>query len=406
MIVPRQTRERLIVLTAGGTGGHVFPAEALAQALLNEGYRLALITDQRGTHYSGTLGMVETHAVSGQGIAGRGVMGLVKGAVALGLGILQARKFLANLKPAAVVGFGGYASAPAMFAAVQLGIPTVIHEQNAVLGRANRLLASRVNRVCTSFELSKPAPQGAKVVRTGMPVRPAVAALRNALYVAPNGLSGGGPFRILVLGGSQGARVFSDVLPAAVRLLPEALRNRLEITQQCRPEDLDRTCAAYVGTGAHAQLRVFFDNVPDLLAGSHLLIARSGASTVAEVTLIGRPSILVPYPYAADDHQSANAAALAAQGGAWMLKQNGFTPEAVAERITALAAAPESLAETAAAAARFSMPDAAQRLASVVETVMRGENGARTQSTAAAAPSPPPSRPASMERGPMKRGVI
>ncbi len=400
-MIPRQTRERLIVLTAGGTGGHVFPAEALAQALLNEGYRLALITDQRGTHYSGTLGMVETHAVSGQGIAGRGILGLVKGAVALGMGVLQARAILAKLKPAAVVGFGGYASAPAMFAAVQLGIPTVIHEQNAVLGRANRLLAARVDRVCTSFELARPAPQKAEVVRTGMPVRPAIAALRNALYAAP----ASGPFRILVLGGSQGARVFSDVLPAAVRLLPESLRNRLEITQQCRPEDLDRTHAAYVGTGAHAQLRVFFDNVPDLLAGTHLLIARSGASTVAELTLIGRPSILVPYPYATDDHQSANASALSAQGGAWMLKQNRFTPEALAERIAAAAANPDMLSETAAAAARFAMPDAAQRLASVVEAVMRSENGARA---AAVTPAPASSssriEPPRIE--PLKRGVI
>ena len=398
MIVPRQTRERLIVLTAGGTGGHVFPAEALAQALLNEGYRLALVTDQRGTHYSGTLGMVETHAVSGQGIAGRGLMGLAKGAIALGLGILQARKILARLKPAVVVGFGGYASAPAMFAAVQLGIPTVIHEQNAVLGRANRMLAAKVDRVCTSFELARPAPKMTKVERTGMPVRPAIAALRGALYVPPTN----GTFRILVLGGSQGARVFSDVLPDAVRLLPEALRNRLEITQQCRPEDLDRTHAAYVGTGAHAQLRVFFDNVPDLLASTHLLIARSGASTIGEVTLIGRPSLLVPYPYATDDHQSANAAALEAQGGAWIMKQNSFTPQNLAARISALAAAPQSLADAAAAAARFAMPDAAQRLAQVVNTVMRGENGTRPHAVSSGTPAPARTN----MNMPMKRGVI
>ncbi len=401
MIVARQTRQRLIVLTAGGTGGHIFPAEALAQALLGEGYRLALITDQRGTAYSGTLGMVETHAVSGQGIAGRGLMGLVRGAVALGLGVMQARKILAQLKPSAVVGFGGYASAPAMFAAVQLGIPTVVHEQNAVLGRANRLLARRVNRVCTSFELAKPAPKEAKIVRTGMPVRPAIAALRNALYVPP---TSNGVFRILVLGGSQGARIFSDVLPAAMRLLPEPLRSRLEITQQCRPEDLDRTHELYAGAGAHVQLRVFFDNVPELLAGTHLLIARSGASTVAEVTLIGRPSLLVPYPYATDDHQSANAAALAAQGGAWTLKQSAFTPEALAAQIAGFAAAPQALAAAAAAAARFAMPDAAQRLASVVETVMRGENGARTQSTSSNAAASSGPRPST--NVPMKRGVI
>ena len=394
MILPRQPREQLVVLAAGGTGGHVFPAEALAQALLSQGHRLALITDARGTNYGGTLGMVETHAVSAGALAGRRLLGRLSGMVALGFGFLQARALLARLKPAAVVGFGGYASAPTVAAAVQLGLPTVIHEQNAVLGRANRLWAPRVSRVCLSFDLAKPAPKKALVVRTGMPVRPAIAAMRGKPYMPP---ANNAPFRVLVLGGSQGARVFSDVLPVAMRLLPEPLRQRLAVNQQCRPEDLDRTHAAYVGAGAHVQLRTFFENVPELLAEAHLLIARSGASTVAEAAMIGRPSLLVPYPYAADDHQSANARVLADHGGGWVLKQSEFTPEALAHLLTQFASAPYGLADAAAAASAFAVPDAAERLAEVVTTVMRGENGARASQPVVHAPIP---------AEPMKRGML
>jgi len=373
MITPRQSG-KLIVLAAGGTGGHVFPAEALAQALLAQGHRLALITDKRGSGYTGTLGLVETHYISAQGLAGKGVIGLIKGVISLGFGVLQARKLLERLRPDAVVGFGGYASAPTMYAATKLGLPTVIHEQNAVLGRANRLLANRVSRVCTSFDLAKPAPQGTQTVRTGMPVRAAIAAVRGTPYVAPSAET---PFKLLVLGGSQGAKVFSDVIPAATKLLAEPLRKRLEISQQCRLEELDRTHLAYAEAGVHVQLRAFFDNVPELLAGTHLLIARSGASTVAEVSVAGRPSVLVPYPYAADNHQAFNADALAAVGGTWALRQPQFTPQALAEIITQLAMAPAALTKAAEAAASFCIPDAAARLADVVTTLIRGEDSAR-----------------------------
>ncbi len=373
MITPRNTG-RLIVLAAGGTGGHVFPAEALAQELLAQGHRLALITDKRGTGYTGTLGLVDTHHISAQGIAGQGLLGKLKGVISLGAGVLQARRLLQELSPAAVVGFGGYASAPTVVAATQLEIPTVIHEQNAVLGRANRLLARRVNRVCTSFDLVKPAPEGTTVIRTGMPVRPGIAALRDTPYMAPDM---DGPFRLLILGGSQGAKIFSDVIPAAMKLLPDSLRKRMEISQQCRAEELDRTHALYAEAGVHVQLRVFFDNVPELLANAHLLIARSGASTVAEATVIGRPSILVPYPYAADDHQTFNAQALAHAGGTWMVRQPQFTAQALAQNITQFAAAPYGLANAAEAAAAFCIPDAAGRLADVVTTLIYGENAAR-----------------------------
>ena len=390
MITPRTARGHLVVLAAGGTGGHVFPAEALAQELLAQGCRLALMTDKRGTAYGGTLGLLETHRVSAQGLAGQGPWGRVTGIVALSLGFFEALRILQEMRPAAVVGFGGYASAPTVAAAVRLGLRTVIHEQNAVLGRANRLLAARVDRVCTSFDLVRRPPKNAHLVQTGMPVRPAIAALRAAPYAAPTAT---GPFRILVLGGSQGARVFSDIIPGALLRLPENLRERLEIAQQCRPEDLDRTHAAYARVGVHVQLRHFFDNVPELLANTHLLIARSGASTVAEATVIGRPSLLVPYPFAADDHQTSNAQALAAHGGGWMLRQREFTEEVLAQRLLQFASAPYGLAGAAAAASSFAVPDAANRLAEAVIALIHGENGARTTA-----------RPVSTH--PMNRGIV
>lgn len=372
MMVAKHNAGHLIVLAAGGTGGHVFPAEALAQELLREGHRLTLITDNRGAAYGGTLGQIETLRISAGALAGRGILGRASAMANLGLGYFQARQHLLSLRPSAVVGFGGYAAAPTVLAATSLRRPAIIHEQNAVLGRANRMLAARVQRVCTSFDLAEPAPDGAYVVRTGMPVRTAIAAVRDVPYAAP---AQTGPFRILVLGGSQGARVFSDVMPAAIAKLPRSMSRRLEITQQCRPEDLERVTAAYAPLSIKYQLASFFDNVPDLLAATHLLIARSGASTVAEATVAGRPSLLVPYPFAADDHQTANAAALAAKGCAWIVQQPDFTADTLAARLTQCLTKPEALAETAAAARAFAIPDAASRLAKVVTALIRGENG-------------------------------
>lgn len=381
-----------VVLAAGGTGGHVFPAEALAQELIARGHRLVLITDKRGAAYGGTLGGLETHHISAGSLAGQGIMGRVKGLVNMGVGVFQAKALLAQIKAEVVVGFGGYAAAPTVIAAVRTGLPTVIHEQNAVLGLANRLLAPKVNQVCTSFELSRKAPKGARLTRTGMPVRPAIIATSYTPYYEP---AGDGPIRLLVLGGSQGARVFSDIIPSAVKLLPLELRRRMEISQQSRPEDLDRAHQAYVGSEAHVQLRHFFENVPELLAGAHLLISRSGASTVAEVSAAGRPSLLVPYPFAADDHQTANARALEAAGGAWVMPQSKFTPENLAEQLARLLTQPELLRAAAAAAAAFAIPDAANRLANVVTSVLQGENGERAMSGAAS----PAAATQSMKRG-------
>jgi len=355
----------LILLAAGGTGGHVFPAEALADVLIGRGYRLGLVTDRRGHAYGGTLGSLETYRIAAGGIAGRGLLSKVRAVAELGLGVIQARALLKRLRPAAVVGFGGYASVPTMVAATLLGIPTAIHEQNAVLGRANRLLAGRVRRIATSYATVShldPAWKG-KVVHTGMPVRAPIAALRDAAYPL---LEDSQTVRVLVLGGSQGARILSEIIPAALAALPESIRTRLSVAQQCRPEDLEAVRAAYAGTGIDATLDSFFADVPDRLRDAHLVIARSGASTVAELTALGRPAILVPYPHAIDDHQTANARAVDEAGGAWLMPQPAFTPDALAARLEALFTQPGTLARAAECARAAGRPDAAALLADLV----------------------------------------
>ncbi|MGE5546134.1 MAG: undecaprenyldiphospho-muramoylpentapeptide beta-N-acetylglucosaminyltransferase [Solirubrobacterales bacterium] len=353
------------VLAAGGTGGHVFPAEALASELLARGWRLALVTDKRGHAYGGTLGSLETFRISAGGIAGRGLLPKVRAVFELGIGVIQARGLLGRLRPTALIGFGGYASVPTMVAGTMLGIPTAIHEQNAVLGRANRLLAGRVRRIATSYshvEHLDPAWHR-KVVQTGMPVRAAVAAQREATYPP---LDAEGPVDLLVLGGSQGARVLSEVVPAALARLPHSLRERIRISQQCRPEDLEGVRAAYAGTGIQATLESFFSDVPERMAAAHLVIARSGASTVAELTALGRPAILVPYPHAIDDHQTANARAVDEAGGAWLMPQSAFTADSLASRLESLLTQPGTLVRAAGCARAAARPDAAARLADLV----------------------------------------
>ncbi|TVR98746.1 MAG: undecaprenyldiphospho-muramoylpentapeptide beta-N-acetylglucosaminyltransferase [Rhodospirillales bacterium] len=364
----------LIVLAAGGTGGHLFPAEALARALLSREARPVLLTDRRGGAFDPALGDVETHRVRSGGVAGKGLVVRALSVREIAIGVLQARTLLRRLAPAAVVGFGGYASLPATLAAVMLRIPLVAHEQNAVLGRANRLLARGVDRIATAF----PSPRHlgaalrAKAVHTGMPVRPAFALARSRPYPK---LDEAGPLRLLILGGSQGARIFSDIVPEAVGRLPEEHRQRLGLAQQCRPEDLERVRAAYDRLGIAADLAAFFSDVPERLASAHLVIARAGASTVAELATVGRPAILVPYPFATDDHQSANAAAVAEAGGAWLVPQPAFTADGLAALISSLVRVRETLPEAAARAARFGVPEAAERLADLVMT-LAGSNGA------------------------------
>ena len=371
----------LILLAAGGTGGHLFPAEALAGELLSRGHRVALVTDRRGGGFGERLPAVAVHRISAGQMTGTSVIGRAQGALQLAIGLFQARGLIARLGPAAIVGFGGYPSVPTVLAAVRAGRPVLLHEQNAVLGRANRLLARRATLIAGAFP-GLSIPGGAPLAVTGNPVRPAVAAQSGQPYRAPASEE---PLHVLVLGGSQGARVFSRLVPEAVALLPAALRTRLVLAQQCRPEDLDGVRATYAKLGVAARLASFFEDVPTLLAEAHLVIARAGASTVAELAAIGRPALLVPYPYAADDHQTANAAAAAAAGAAWPMAERTLTAALLAERLAALADEPATLATAAAAAARFGRLDAAARLADLVADLLpnRGRNGAPPQERAA-----------------------
>jgi UDP-N-acetylglucosamine--N-acetylmuramyl-(pentapeptide) pyrophosphoryl-undecaprenol N-acetylglucosamine transferase len=362
----------LIALAAGGTGGHLFPAEALAAALIARGHPVALVTDKRGTGFD-KLAAVALHRISAGGVAGGGLLRQAKSALKLGVGFFQARALLARLRPAVAVGFGGYASVPTMLAAALAGIPTVLHEQNAILGRANRLLARRATHIAASFPGAVAA--GARVVLTGNPVRPAIAALADAPYAAPEA---GGPFRLLVTGGSQGARAFGRLLPDAIALLPEDRRRRLVLAQQCRAEDLERVQATYAGLKVEAELAPFFTDMPKRLSAAHLAIARSGASTVAEFAAAGRPAILIPYPHAADDHQTANARVMADAGAAWLMPESALTPALLAERLQLLMDTPAALAAAALAAQGCGRRDAAERLADLVESLAPGD-GARQE---------------------------
>lgn len=357
-----------IVLAAGGTGGHIFPAEALADELQKRGWPLALVTDRRGQAYGGTLGQIKTFGVSSAQVLGQGPLSRLAAVLSLLRGTWQARKILADMRPAAVVGFGGYASVPAVAAGIQLGIPVMIHEQNAVLGRANRLFAGRARSVATVYDTVRFLPAKTPAVRVGMPVREGIRAVAEHRYTPP------GPDEqicLLVLGGSQGARILTDVVPAALAALPDAIRKRIRISHQARPEDLERAGADYARIGIPATVESFFDDVPDRLAQAHILIARAGASTVAEATVTGRPSILIPYGAAADDHQTANARAVEAAGGAAVIPQDIFTPVTLANTLGNLLSVPEHLATMAAHARAWSVPDAVIRLGDAVEALAR-----------------------------------
>jgi UDP-N-acetylglucosamine--N-acetylmuramyl-(pentapeptide) pyrophosphoryl-undecaprenol N-acetylglucosamine transferase len=356
---------RPILLAAGGTGGHLFPAEALAKALIVRGRRVVLVTDRRGKAFD-RLPEVEVHRIRAGGLAGGSPLRRAAGILQLALGYLQAHRLLARIRPALVVGFGSYASVAAVWAAQHAGLPTLLHEQNAVLGRANRLLAARAEAVAISFPETR-ALGKAKPRLTGNPVRPAIAALAERPYPANDR-----PFRLLVLGGSQGARVFARLIPAALAALAPEQSRDLAVAQQCRPEDLDQARKSYDGLALPAELAAFFTDVAERLAISHLVISRSGASTVAELAAAGRPAILLPYPHATDDHQTANAAAFAAAGGGWVMPEAEATPERLAARLAQLLADPALLASAAKAARKFGEldspgRDAAGRLADLAE---------------------------------------
>jgi UDP-N-acetylglucosamine--N-acetylmuramyl-(pentapeptide) pyrophosphoryl-undecaprenol N-acetylglucosamine transferase len=355
----------LVLVAAGGTGGHRFPAEALAAALRARGARVALATDARAAHYSGEFAPDAIHVIPSATLRGRGPLAYARTIGVLTAGLAKAWLLLGRLKPAVVVGFGGYPSVPPVFAAAMRGIPCLLHEQNAVMGRANRLLAPRVTAIATGFRsLADAEPAlAAKMHFTGNPVRPAVIAAAATPYVAPQA---GGPLHLTVFGGSQGARVMADIVPAAVERLDPALRSRLTIVQQARGEDLARVRAIYSRLAVNANAADFFADLPARLAQSHLIVARSGASTVAELSAIGRPAILVPLPHALDQDQHANAGVLERAGGAVRIEQNAFTPEWLAEQLAGLLNDPARLARMAEAARGAGTLNAADRLAALV----------------------------------------
>lgn len=360
---------KTILITAGGTGGHLFPAEALAHELAPRGYDIHLATDHRATNYGSEFPAKEIHIIASATFGDRSPIGLVKSAGRLATGFVQSLALVRRLRPVAAIGFGGYPTLPPLLAASLLGRPTLIHEANAVMGRANRFLAGRVSAIATSFaDTGLMGEGGAKAAVTGNPVRPRVIAAVSP-YQAP---VDGEKLRLMVFGGSQGAQVFADLVPPALEALSPALIGRLKLVQQVRAEDVDRVAAVYGRLGLDYEIAPFFTDLPERMAGSHLVVCRSGASSVAELTVIGRPSILVPLPHALDNDQKTNAIGLEKAGGAIMAEQAALTPEKLAGLIADLLADPARLAAMASAARAQGRPDAVRRLADLVEHVAAG----------------------------------
>jgi UDP-N-acetylglucosamine--N-acetylmuramyl-(pentapeptide) pyrophosphoryl-undecaprenol N-acetylglucosamine transferase len=358
----------LILLAAGGTGGHLFPAEALGVELIRRGYRVRLVTDSRALRYSGLFSKDTIDVVPSETVRGRTPWSLAHTGAMLAAGTIVAFNLMRRLKPAAVVGFGGYPTVPPLLAARLFGVPTLLHEANAVLGRANRFLSSRVSAIATSLPgvLDCDPALAPKTTTVGTPMRPAILAAAAVKFVSPEP---NGALRLLVVGGSQGARVMADIVPGAIERLDPSLWGRLVLTQQVREEDMARVRAVYDRLKLSAELAPFFSDLPARLASSHLVISRSGAGTVAELGAIGRPSILVPLPGSIDQDQFANAGVLAQADGAIRIVQKDFTGEWLAAEISALAAEPAHLAAMATAARRVGRLDAAQRLADLVAKV-------------------------------------
>jgi UDP-N-acetylglucosamine--N-acetylmuramyl-(pentapeptide) pyrophosphoryl-undecaprenol N-acetylglucosamine transferase len=359
----KTTDKKTIVLAAGGTGGHLFPAEALAQELVGRGHRVIIVTDKRGNAFKSLGDSVEIHTVRAATLRA-GIVSRIKALRDIGFGILQAGKLLRKIKPDVIVGFGGYPSFPGVFAGQRLGIPTILHEQNAVLGKANVWLADKAEQIAVSLPGTrgiKPANQD-KVVTTGNPVRGEIVAVRNTLYQPP-----ASDMRIFITGGSQAAKVFADVVPEAVQKLPDDLKARLHIVHQCREDDVAPTQAKYQTAGVKAEIKSFFNDMADRLKSCHLFIGRSGASTVAEVAVVGRPAIFVPYPGHKDMQQKHNAEVVSSKGGGWLMLQESFNPDALAQKLEELMKNPGILQEAASAAKSCGQPDAARNLADIVE---------------------------------------
>lgn len=350
------------MLAAGGTGGHLFPAFALSEALHRRGIVVDLVSDERADKYGVGFPARSVRTVPAATASGKNPLAAAAAAITLSRGVAAAHKIIGEIGPSVVIGFGGYPTFPPLLAAKLKGIPTIIHEQNAVLGRANRMLAGRVDRIAASFASTRylDGPLLAKVRHTGNPVRGVVLDAARYDYVPPDPR---GPIGLLVFGGSQGARFFSNTVPPALAMLPPEIRQRLQVVQQARPEDVPAVESAYRYSGIAAQVAPFFKDLPIRMAWSHLVIGRAGASTIAELTVIGRPSILVPLPHAIDNDQLENARRLAESGGAWCIEEKDLDADRMARAIAGILSRSDSLAQTAAAARAQGRPDAVERLA-------------------------------------------
>ena len=361
--------KQLILISAGGTGGHMSPAAALAHDLVERDCRVALITDDRGKKFVPMFPEQTQVYVVKAGTLGSGITGKIKGVIKLVSGVLHARKIIKEISPSLVIGFGGYPSFPGVYAAQRAKIPTIIHEQNAILGWANRMLAPKAERIALSFPEIKGSIdklERMRTVITGNPVRPDIAELRDKPYPEPEE---SGELRILIMGGSLGATVLSKVVPETLALLESDYKKRLRIVQQCRESDIDDAEKIYKDASINASLSTFIDDVAGELEKAHLVISRSGASTVSEVTAAGRPAIFVPYPHHKDQQQKVNADSVADGGGAWVMTENGFTNEALLARIITFLQNPETLTRAAENARTFGKANAAKRLGNLVKAI-------------------------------------
>jgi UDP-N-acetylglucosamine--N-acetylmuramyl-(pentapeptide) pyrophosphoryl-undecaprenol N-acetylglucosamine transferase len=360
-------KTKVCVVAAGGTGGHMFPAEALARELASRGWRVVLATDARGEQYAHAFPADERLALDAA--TGSGPIGLLKAGVAILKGVGQAQSAFARIGADVVVGFGGYPSAPALVAAVATRRPTLIHEQNAVLGRTNRMLAPAVGTVASAFPTlgRAPAKVKARAKLVGNPVRPDIRALFDRAYVAP---AGDGPIHVLVTGGSQGARILSETAPRALAALPEAIRKRLKVQQQSRPETLESARQIYLEAGIAAEVAPFFRDMADRLSRAHLVIGRAGASTCSELAVAALPSVLIPLKIAMDDHQTLNARALSNAGAARVIAEDDVTVDSLTAALSDILSDPTKLAAMSAAARSVAIPDAAARLADLVEAAI------------------------------------
>lgn len=359
-----------VMLCAGGTGGHMFPAMALAHDLISRGKKVVLVTDKRGERFIKKADGMTVHVISSATLP-KGIVGKIKAVISLGRGWMQARRLISKYNPMLVMGFGGYPSLPPMVAAQQKHILTVIHEQNAVLGKANAYLAPKADRIALSLNdlTSLEEADAIRAVVTGNPVRSEIAALYAHPYNVPDQDD---PFQIMVMGGSQGAKIMREIVPDALKSLPKDLRERLVVMQQCHDEDIAEVQSLYKDAGIKADIRPFFDDVPEVLKKTNLVIARSGASTVAEVSIAGCPAIYIPFAHHVDQQQKVNAQTVSSKGGAWVMEERDLSPSSMAARIESLMRSPEDLFRAAEAARSCAKPEAARKLGNLVIALLKG----------------------------------